>query len=89
MAPLSAIVFLEQAPDCAIEPIPASEAVRRMLPQISVDWKNPELADRGVDALDALLASVPACVFRFPKSPAAARFIAAWAETLAGGVSKK
>ena len=88
-APLSAIVFLEQAPDCAIEPIPASDAVRRMLPQISVDWKNPELADRGVAALDALLAAVPAYVFRFPKSPAAARFIAAWAETLAGGVSKK
>ena len=89
VAPLSAIVFLEQAPDCAIEPIPASDAVRRMLPQISVDWKNPELADRGVAALDALLAAVPAYVFRFPKSPAAARFIAAWAETLAGGVSKK
>ena len=88
-APLAALVFLEQAPACAIEPIPASDAVRRMLPQISVDWKNTELADRGVAALDALLAAVPAYVFRFPKSPAAARFIAAWAETLAGGVSKK
>ena len=88
-APLAALVFLEQAPACSIEPIPAFDAVRRMLPLISVDWKNPELADRGVAALDALLASVPACVFRFTKSPAAARFIAAWAETLAGGVSKK
>lgn len=88
-APLSALVFLEQAPDCAIEPIPASDAVRRMLPQISVDWKNTELADRGVAALDALLAAVPAYVFRFTKTPAAAHFIAAWAETLAGGVSKK
>ena len=88
-APLSALVFLEQAPDCAIEPIPASVAVRRMLPQISVDWKNTELADRGVAALDALLAAVPAYVFRFTKTPAAAHFIAAWAETLAGGVSKK
>ena len=88
-APLAALVFLEQAPECAISPIPASDAARRMLPLISVDWKNNELADRGVAALDALLASVPACVFRFPKSAAAARFIAAWAETLAGGVSKK
>ena len=80
-APLAALVFLEQAPDCAIKPIPASAAARRMLPLISVDWKNNELADRGVAALDALLASVPAYVFRFPKSPAAVHFIAAWAET--------
>lgn len=88
-APLAALVFLEQALECEITPISASDAVRRMLPLISVDWKNDALADRGVAALDALLAAVPAYVFRFPKSPAAARFIAAWAETLAGGVSKK
>lgn len=88
-APLAALVFLEQALECEITPISASDAVRRMLPLISVDWKNNELADRGVATLDALLAAVPAYVFRFPKSPAAARFIAAWAETLAGGVSKK
>ena len=88
-APLAALVFLEQALECEITPISASDAVRRMLPLISVDWKNDALADRGVAALDALLAAVPAYVFRFPKSPAAARFIAAWAETLAGGCVKK
>ena len=82
-APLAALVFLEQAPACGITPIPASDAVRRMLPLISVDWKSDALAGRGVAALDTLLAAVPAYVFRFPKSPAAADFIAAWAGTLA------
>jgi hypothetical protein len=81
-APLAALVFLEQAAECAIAPISAADAARRMLPQISVDWSLPTLADRGVAALDALLSTAPAFVFRFPKSPAAADFIAAWAETL-------
>lgn len=81
-APLAALVFLEQAPACAIEPISAPDALRRVLPLISVDWGCGELADRGAAALDALLAAVPAYVFRFPKSPAAAHFLASWAETV-------
>ena len=82
-APLSALVFLEQASENAIHSLSAAEALPRMLPLISVDWKLDALADRGVAALNALLSAVPAYVFRFSKSPAAADFISAWAETLA------
>lgn len=81
-APLAALVFLEQAPVDALRPLPAAEALPRLLPLVSVDWALPALADRGAGAMDALLASVPAFVFRFAKSPAAAQFLSTWAETL-------
>ncbi|MGI5869517.1 MAG: hypothetical protein ACOX9C_08770 [Kiritimatiellia bacterium] len=81
-APLAALVFLEQAPACEIESISALDAAKRLLPLISVDWTISTLADLGVSALNALLAAIPAYVFRLPKSPDAARFLATWVETL-------
>lgn len=76
--PLTAIVFLEQATANAIQPIAIGKAMQRILPLISVDWKLAALADRGVQALDRLLAAKPAYVFRFTKTPDTARFLAEW-----------
>ena len=80
-AALSAFVFLEQAPVCEIHSIPAGEALQRILPLVSIDWKEQSLADSGVAALDRLLASVPAFVYRFTKEPEAAHYLACWARS--------
>ena len=77
--PLSALIFLEQAPVCEIHPLPASEALQQILPLVSIDWKEQSLSDRGVAALDSLLASVPAFVYRFTKEPEAAHYLNRWA----------
>ncbi len=77
-APLSALVFLEQASVCEIHPISASEALQRILPLVSIDWKEQCLADCGVAALDRLLTTVPAFVYRFTKELEAAQYLDRW-----------
>lgn len=80
-APLAGLVFLEQSKKNNIRQITSAEALPRMLPLISVDWQNKELSDRGINALDDLLSSVPAFNFSFQKSSSAAEYFAEWVNT--------
>jgi hypothetical protein len=80
--PLSAIVFLEQAPANEIRPLTAAQAFERILPMVSIPWHETDLANLGTTTLGHLLGTVPAHLYRVVNAPSAAEHLRAWALTL-------
>lgn len=64
-APLSALVFLSQAPQSKVTPISPSVALRRLLETVSIPWYSQEWTDKGLAVCESLLRDIPAFELAF------------------------
>jgi hypothetical protein len=67
---LRRIYFLEHGEADAIERLPASAALRRLLRVAAIPWQDAHFFDPGLATAEALLASVPFARLRFRPTPA-------------------
>lgn len=57
-SPLTAVVFLSQAPENCAEIFPAADSVRRLFGEISINQWNPQAVQRGLDLIEQIVRSV-------------------------------
>lgn len=70
-APLRRIYFIAHGADDRITPLLPQEAVRRLIPVITVPWQAPALLDPCLTTIDALVRTVPCALFEFRPTSAA------------------
>jgi hypothetical protein len=63
--PLSALVFLRQAPTTTISKLSPSVALRRLLEVVSIPWYNQEWTKKGLVVCESLLRDIPAFELAF------------------------
>ncbi len=63
--PLKALFFLCQAGENCIRPLNRAEAVRRLLPVLSVPWYDSGITSRILDFCDSLVSRIPAYELQF------------------------
>lgn len=64
-APLSALVFLSQAPQTKISALAPAAALRRLLETVSIPWYSQEWIDKGLVVCESLLRDIPAFELAF------------------------
>ena len=64
-APLSALVFLSQAPQTKISELTPPAALRRLLETVSIPWYSQEWIDKGLAVCESLLRDIPAFELAF------------------------
>ena len=74
-ADLGAIGLLEHAGREPLKLLPKDEALRRILPTVSVPWYDPGRAAQVLETLGAMLAEVPAYLLRFRPNQGAASLL--------------
>ena len=70
-APLGGLCFLERAPSNSITPIPKSEAVSRLFPQLLIP-KTPDAMNALLDLVETFVENVPAYLLKCNMQPEAA-----------------
>jgi hypothetical protein len=81
-APLSALVFLSQAPQTTISELPPSSALRRLLETVSIPWYSQEWTDKGLAICESLLRDIPAFELAFRPDQTAVQAVADLAASL-------
>jgi hypothetical protein len=81
-APLSALVFLNQAPQTKISELAASAAFRRLLETVSIPWYSQEWTDKGLAVCESLLRDIPAFELAFRPDQTAVQAVADLAASL-------
>lgn len=81
-APLSALVFLSQAPETKITPLSTSAALRRLLETVSIPWYSQEWTDKGLAVCESLLRDIPAFELAFRPDETAVQAVADFAASL-------
>lgn len=81
-APLSALVFLSQAPETKFSKLPPSAALRRLLETVSIPWYSQEWTDKGLAVCESLLRSIPAYELAFRPDQTAVQAVADLAASL-------
>ncbi len=81
-APLSALVFLSQAPETKITPLSTSAALRRLLETVSIPWYSHEWTDKGLAVCESLLRDIPAFELAFRPDETAVQAVADFAASL-------
>jgi hypothetical protein len=69
-APLRRIYFLEHGETDQLTPLPARDAVRRLVHVMTIPWQDPVLLDPCLATVDMLLRNVPCAVLAFRPTPA-------------------
>lgn len=81
-APLSALVFLSQAPVTKISELSPSAALRRLLETVSIPWYSQEWTDKGLAVCESLLRDIPAFELAFRPDQTAVQAVADLAASL-------
>ncbi len=81
-APLSALVFLSQAPQTKISELAPSAALRRLLETVSIPWYSQEWTDKGLAVCESLLRDIPAFELAFRPDQTAVQAVADLAASL-------
>jgi hypothetical protein len=81
-APLSALVFLSQAPQTKISELTPSAALRRLLETVSIPWYSQEWTDKGLAVCESLLRDIPAFELAFRPDQTAVQAVADLAASL-------
>ncbi len=81
-APLSALVFLSQAPETKIKPLSTSLALHRLLETVSIPWYSQEWTDKGLAVCESLLRDIPAFELAFRPDETAVQAVSDFAASL-------
>jgi hypothetical protein len=81
-APLSALVFLSQAPVTKISELSPSTALRRLREVVSIPWYSPKWTEKGLAICESLLRDIPAFELAFRPDQTAVQAVADLAASL-------
>lgn len=81
-APLSALVFLSQAPETRIAELSPSAGLRRLLEVVSIPWYSKEWTDRGLAVCETLIKAIPMFELAFRPDQAAVQAVEQLASSL-------